>query len=94
VLLERVGAHKPRTMMIELAADGREFPTAHVASVFACNHVVFEPREMSQGKELVVRYFTTLDPDASLEELSEQLIGGGKTGIKSVSWEPPKKSES
>jgi anti-anti-sigma factor len=93
VVLDRVGAHKPRSMMIELAADGREFPTSHVASVFARNHVVFEPREMSQGKELVLRYFTTLGPDISLEDLSEQLIAGGKAGVKSVSWEPPKKSE-
>ena len=43
-------------MMVEVEADGREFPTAHVQSVFARNGVIFEPREVSQGKAVTVRY--------------------------------------
>jgi hypothetical protein len=39
-----------------------------------------------------VRYVTTLRPDDSLEELSAQLMGDGKIGIKNVSWSPPKRS--
>jgi hypothetical protein len=61
--------------------------------VFARYHVVFEPREVSQGKTLFVRYYTTLDADQSLEVLSEQLMANGKAQVKSVSWELPKKSE-
>jgi hypothetical protein len=80
-------------MMVEVEADGREFPTAHVQSVFARNRVIFEPREVSQGKELSVRYYTLLDADQSLENLSEQLMDEGKAHVKSVSWELPKKSE-
>ena len=91
--LDRVASRKPRTMMVELAAEGREFPTAHVQAVFARNHVLFEPREVSQGKEVVVRYHTTLDLDTSLEDLSEQLLAHGTAGVKSVSWEAPKKSD-
>jgi len=93
VLLNRIGAKRPRAMMAEVEAEGREFPTAHVQSVFARNKVIFEPREVSQGKALSVRYYTLLDPDQSLESLSEQLMEGGKASVKSVSWELPRKSE-
>ena len=92
-LLNRIGAKRPRAMMAEVEADGREFPTAHVQSVFARNKVIFEPREVSQGKALSVRYYTLLDPDQSLESLSEQLMAGGKANVQSVSWELPRKSE-
>jgi hypothetical protein len=34
---------------------------------------------------------TTLRPHDSLEDLSEQLMDGGKAGIKNVSWSPPKR---
>ncbi len=91
--LEVVSTRKPRTMMVELEAEGRDFPSAHVQSVFARNRILFEPREVSQGKEVRVRYYTALGPNTSLEDLSEQLLAGGKAGIKSVSWEAPKKSE-
>ena len=93
VVLDRVGSRRPRTMMVDIAAEGRDFPTSHVQSVFARNKVIFEPREVSQGKEMSVRYHALLDADQSLEDLSEQLMAGGKAGVKAVSWELPKKSE-
>ena len=93
MLLNRLGARRPRAMMAEVEADGREFPTAHVQGVFARHRVIFEPREVSQGKALSVRYYTLLDPDQSLESLSEELMAGGKANVKSVSWELPRKSE-
>jgi anti-anti-sigma factor len=93
VVLNHIGTRRPRAMMVEVEADGREFPTAHVQSVFARNHVIFEPREVSQGKELSVRYYTLLDADQSLESLSEKLMDEGRAHVKSVSWELPKKSE-
>jgi anti-anti-sigma factor len=92
-LLNRIGAKRPRAMMAEVEAEGREFPTAHVQGVFARHRVIFEPREVSQGKALSVRYYTLLDPDQSLESLSEELMAGGKANVKSVSWELPRKSE-
>jgi anti-anti-sigma factor len=93
VVLDRIGARRPRAMMVEVAAEGRDFPSSHVQSVFARNKVIFEPREVSQGKELSVRYHALLDADQSLEDLSEQLMAGGNAGVKAVSWELPKKSE-
>jgi hypothetical protein len=47
----------------------------------------------AEGKALTVRYYTLLDPDQSIESLSEQLMSGGRAGVKSVSWELPRKSE-
>jgi hypothetical protein len=89
-VLDRLGEHRPRAMMVELVAAGREFPAAHVQSVFARNRVVFEPREISQGEEAAVTYHVTLDPNSSLEDLSAQLMGG-MAGITAVAWEAPKR---
>jgi anti-anti-sigma factor len=91
VFLDRRSELRQRTWMIEIAAEGREFPTDHVQSVFARNRVVFEPREVSQGKEIVFTYHATVDPNLSLEDLSAQLMAGGTAGVKSVSWEAPKR---
>lgn len=90
-ILSLFAEERPRQMMLEIVAEGREFPMHHVQKVFAVNHVVFEPREMALGDEATVRYLTTLAPDDSLEELSNQLIDDGRTGIKNVSWSPPKR---
>jgi anti-anti-sigma factor len=90
-VLSVFASEKPRQMLVEIVAHGREFPMHHVQKVFAVNRIVFEPREVEQGEEATVRYVTTLAPHASLEDLSEQLMDGGKTGIKHVSWSPPKR---
>jgi hypothetical protein len=92
VVLDYVGARRPRSMMVELVAEGREFPVGHVQSVFARQGVIFEPREISQGDEAVIEYHATMDPALSLEDLSAQLMTGD-SGIKSVSWKPPKRSD-
>ena len=83
---------RPRTMMVEVVASGRDLPMAHIHQVFAVNGIVFEPREVSQGDEATVRYLATLKPTDSLEDLSAQLMGDGKIGIKNVSWSPPKRA--
>jgi hypothetical protein len=90
-ILSAFAAERPRQMLVEVVAQGRDFPTNHVQKVFALNHVVFEPREVEQGDEATVRYLTTLGPHDSLEDLSHQLMDGGKAGIKNVSWSPPKR---
>lgn len=89
--LNLFSANRPRTMNVEIVADGRDLPMAHIHQVFAINGIVFEPREVSQGDEATVRYLTTLRPDDSLEDLSAQLMGDGKIGIKHVSWSAPKR---
>jgi uncharacterized membrane protein len=83
---------RPRTMLVEVVASGRDLPMAHIHQVFAVNGIVFEPREVSQGDEATVRYMATLKPTDSLEDRSAQLMGDGKIGIKNVSWSPPKRA--
>ena len=90
-LLNLFSSERPRTMMVEIVAQEREFPTAHVHHVLAVNGILFEPREVSQGDEATAKYLTTLKPTDSLEDLSAQLMGDGKKGIKNVSWSPPKR---
>jgi anti-anti-sigma factor len=91
VLLDQLRGQKPRVMICEIVAQGREFPLDHVQAVFARHRVIFEPREISQGDEVAIKYQATLAPAASLEEISGQLMVAGKR-VQSVSWENPKKS--
>ena len=90
-ILNLFSSERPRTMMVEIVAEERDFPMAHVHHVFAVNGILFEPREVSQGDEATAKYLTTLKPTDSLEDLSAQLMGDGKKGIKNVSWSPPKR---
>ena len=91
--LQYVGRGQRRTMMVEIGAPpGQAFPLAHVQGVFARNGIVFEPREMAQGKMTTLVYYATMDPSLSLEDVNAQLLAGG-SGITSVNWEPPKRYE-
>ncbi|MGE5361186.1 MAG: STAS domain-containing protein [Bacteroidales bacterium] len=91
VVLEHVGARKPRLMTVEVKATDRAFPVRHVESVFARNGIIFEPREISQGGQSVVEYYTRLDPNVALDDVTHALIADGTAGIKSVVWEPARK---
>jgi len=91
VVLQHTGGGRRRTMMVEIGAAGKEFPVAHVQRVFARNHIVFEPRELAQKKEVTMVYHATLDPTVSLEDVSAQLVQGD-AGVTSVSWEPSKRN--
>jgi anti-anti-sigma factor len=91
-ILNIFSSERPRTMMVEIVSDDRDFPIDHVHRVFAVNGILFEPREVSQGDEATAKYLTTLKPTDSLEDLSGQLMGDGKKGIKNVSWSPPKRA--
>lgn len=89
LLLDRVGEAKQRTILLSLVAPTREFPTEHVQAILSSSVDFYEPREVLQGSEAVVKYHVTLDPQTSLSWLSQQLMGAG---LKSVAWgEPTKK---
>ena len=90
-LLDRTSVRRTRALAVEVVAAGRDFPTDHVHKVFARNRIVFETREVSQGKETAVTYHALIDPGLSLDDLSTQLMAGGAAGVQSVSWEQPKK---
>ena len=87
MLLDRVIAQRSRTLRVDVIADGHEFPTAHVHSVFVRNRMAFETREVSLGDKTKVRYHATVPAAASLEDLGAQLMRAG-AGVKSVAWEP------
>ena len=75
-------------VLIQLPGCGS--PARHLGAADAgSDGIEFEPREVSKSS---VKYLVTLAPDVSLEYLSDQLLGGGYAGIKSVTWEAPKKS--
>jgi anti-anti-sigma factor len=88
-ILNAFSSQKPRIMLVEVTASGRDFPFDAVQQVFALSKVTFEPREVSQGAQAAVEYLVTLPHGASLEELSSQLTAG--KGIETVSWSPPKR---
>ena len=93
LILDRVASQKTRSLSVEISAPGRIFPTPHVESVLVRNGVVFEPREISQGKnDVTVKYHTWLDQRASLDELSAQLMTEGM-GVSSVSWDQVKREK-
>ena len=94
LILDRVATQRTRLMSVEMSAPGRAFPTRHVEAVLVRNEVVFEPREISQGKNnITVKYHTWLDPRASLDDLSAQLMVEG-SGVESVSWDQVKREKS
>ena len=88
--LDQLSSQKPRVMSVEIRASGREFPTTHVEGVFARNQIVFEPRQISQSDDVSVKYQAWLDPRASLDDLSLQLMSDG-AGLQSVAWEQGKR---
>jgi len=92
VVLDLIIAVKPRLMLVEMTASGREFPLAHVVSVFAQYGITWEPLELKQDDEAEMTYRTTLPPHVLIDEVTETLVAGGKHGLSAVSWEPPKKS--
>ncbi len=93
VVLSRLGAEGPRAFMVEIAAKTRDFPAVEIETVFALNRIRFERREVSQGEKTVGRYYAVLGPKVSLQLVSDQLLADGTTNIKSIVWEPPKKSD-
>jgi anti-anti-sigma factor len=87
--LERLDRDEAQLMLVECVAEGRDFPSKQIEEVFARNQIVFEPREIAQGKKVAVTYHTWIDPRTSIEDLSAQI----RTipGITGVGWERPKR---
>jgi hypothetical protein len=94
VLLDWIVERKPRAMILEMVATDNDFPADYVNRLLAAYQVQFEPREVSQqGQKATVRNACTLDPDTPLQRLSEQLTDASAAGLKSVTWETPKKGD-
>ena len=91
MVLDRWTAQATRLMSVEVMANGRQFPSAHVESVFVRNNILFEPREITQSDDVMVKYLTWIDERASLDDLSKQLMAED-AGIAAVSWEHAKRA--
>ena len=87
--LERLDKDEATLMLVEVVAEGREFPSKQIEEVFARNQIIFEPREITQGKKLAVTYHTWLDPRRSIEDLSAQIRN--VAGVTGVGWERPRR---
>jgi anti-anti-sigma factor len=87
--LDRLDREGAQLMWVEVVAEGREFPSKQIEEVFARNQIVFEPREITQGKKVAVTYHTWIDPRTSIEDLSAQIRN--IPGITGVGWERPKR---
>jgi hypothetical protein len=92
VSLCHLDASADRSMKVALMADGPVFPSSHVEAVFAQHRITLEPVEQTHGDMAVMRYRARLPREQSIQELSAQLMNGGTMGIKSVTWEAPKKN--
>jgi hypothetical protein len=92
-MLNHLGEHSPRLMLLDLKADGPEFPRAYVETVLAAQGVTFEPREITRGKDASIRYYVELAPATVLKTLTDQLMAASTPRIKSVAWESLKKRD-
>ncbi len=89
LLLDRMGEPRARLMRVDVCADGREFPTDYVQGVFIRHRVTFETREVALDERMRVRYYASIPPSLSLEDLGAELMAG-TAGVKSAAWEPVK----
>jgi hypothetical protein len=91
VMGRQPGGEMPRSMRVEVTADAAAFPASHISKVFLSHRITAEPFEISHGEQTVIRYRAVLNGERALEQVSQQLLDGGANGIRSVSWEAPKR---
>jgi hypothetical protein len=88
--LDRFSGVAPRTASVECVASGKEFPLEDVRRVFASFGIAAEPRELSHGETLRIKYLATLEGSVKLEDITRALAE--RAGLVSVSWDIKKKS--
>lgn len=86
VVLDKFGETKQRTVLLSMTALSKDFPIEQVNRVLGGSVDFFEQREVVQGTETLMRYQVTMDPNASLTYLTQELM---KAGLKAVSWGDP-----
>ena len=91
VLSRQGGGTIPRSMRVAVVADGPTLPVAQITEIFSTYQIQAEPFEITHGQQTVVRYRAVLQGHRPIEEVTQHLLDGGVTGIKSVSWETPKR---
>lgn len=90
--LNRQHEPSPLAMKLALTARGPEFPVSAVQAVFARHGLRVEAREIVRGAQASVTYLAVLDPGASIERISSDLMQDAAGALESISWEPAKRS--
>ena len=85
--LDRRKEDKAHDATLELRSAGPDFPLAHVQHVLAVNDLAADAQQMEHGLEPMIRYHVVLNGNTTPEEISKQLVDGGRNGIKSVKWD-------
>src|SRR5688572_13871522 len=91
VCLSRTGGAGRRSLVVDLVACGPTFPGEHVQRVFGRHGATFEIREAWFGEEARATYLATFAADVPLDAVHADLVAGGTTGLRAVSWEPARK---
>jgi len=91
VCLSRTGAAGRRSLVVDLVACGPTFPGEHVQRVFGRHGATLEIREAWFGEEARATYLATFGADVPLDAVHADLVAGGTTGLRAVSWEPARK---
>jgi hypothetical protein len=92
-ILDRFSEQKPRSILLEVVATSKDFPTEHVCRVLGAEADFYEPVKVTHGNEASVKYNLKIYPGTSLNHLSSRLMDNGLSGVKSVGWEQPKKPD-
>jgi hypothetical protein len=91
VLLDLIVERRPLSLILEMSAEGPEFPAEYVHRLLAAYRVGFEPREAGHGARATARYLCKVDANTPLQRLTEQLLDSTAGGVGKVAWEVPKK---
>jgi hypothetical protein len=83
--LDNFGDSREKPMMLAIVATGNDFPATFVHRIFNVYGVEYEPGELVQDKETLVKYKVRLPRNTPIEEMTAQLMGPGI--LKSVSWD-------
>jgi len=86
LFLDNFGQIRNRTMVLELVADGPEFPSSFVHRIFDVYGIEYEPGEVNKDKHPYVKYKLRLPHGTPLQEMSAQLMAPG-AGLRSLTWE-------
>jgi hypothetical protein len=78
---------KRRRMVLEMVANGADFPSAPVQSILAQHKVDHELREVAKNKDASLIYEVRLHSGTSIDDLTGELMGAG---LKSISWQKAK----
>jgi uncharacterized membrane protein YhiD involved in acid resistance len=86
-----VKEQKLRCLSLQVVSSGSEPPVQLIESALTRFAASFEPREISKGERMVVRYSVSVAAEAELSKFSQQLLAEPESGIHSISWDTPKK---